>query len=54
LQEIYDEIDRLESVSEVMVAREQAIPLGLWLLLTGMALVAGATALRGSRWGLVP
>ena len=54
LQEIYDEIDRLESVSEVMVAREQAIPLGLWLLLTGMALVVGATALRGSRWGLVP
>ena len=54
LQEIYDEIDRLESVSEVMVAREQAIPLGLWLLLTGMAVVVGATALRGSRWGLVP
>lgn len=54
LQEIYDEIDRLESVSEVMVAREEAIPLGLWLLLTGMALVVGTTALRGSRWGLVP
>jgi Ca-activated chloride channel family protein len=54
LQEIYDEIDRLETVSEVMVEREQAIPLGLWLLLTGIALVVGTTTLRGSWWGLVP
>ena len=54
LQAIYDEIDRLEAVSEVMIEREQAIPLGLWLLLTGIALVVGTTTLRGSRWGLVP
>ena len=54
LQAIYDEIDRLEAVSEVMIEREQAIPLGLWLLLSGIVLVVGATTLRGSRWGLVP
>lgn len=54
LEAIYDEIDRLESVSEVMVERQQAIPLGLWLLLSGIVLVVGAATLRGSRWGLVP
>ena len=54
LESIYDEIDRLETVSEVMVEREEAIPLGLWLLLCGLILVVGATALRGSRWGVVP
>ena len=54
LEAIYDEIDRLEEVSEVMIEREQAIPLGLWLLLGAVLLVVGTTALRGSRWGLVP
>ena len=54
LEAIYDEIDLLETGSEVMVEREEVIPLGLWLLLCGMVLVIGVTILRGSRWGLVP
>jgi Ca-activated chloride channel family protein len=54
LEAIYDEIDRLEVASEVMTEREESVPLGLWLLLAGIALVVGATSLRGSRWGLVP
>ena len=54
LQAIYDEIDRLEAVSEVMTERKESVPLGLWLLFSGIVFVVGATTLRGSRWGLVP
>ena len=54
LDEIYDEIDRLEMPSEVMTEQREPIPLGLWFLLAGTVLVLCTTTLRGSRWGVVP
>jgi len=54
LEAIYDEIDRLEVASEVITEREESVPLGLWLVIGSMVLLAGANTLRGSRWGVLP
>ncbi len=54
LEDIYDEIDRLEVASEVIAEREESVPLGLWLVIGSMVFLAGANTLRGSRWGVLP
>jgi Ca-activated chloride channel family protein len=54
LEEIYVEIDRLAAPSEEIVERTEATPLGLWLLLAGLPVLLMGSALRGSRWGVLP
>lgn len=54
LEAIYDEIDRLTLPSEELVERTETEPLAWWLVLAGLAAVTTVTALRGSRWGVLP
>lgn len=54
LEQIYVEIDRLTEPSEELVDRIEVTPVGVWLLLTAMALLLPGAALRASRWGVIP
>ncbi len=54
LETIYEEIDRLTLPSEQMVERTETEPLGWWLLLGALAALVAASALRASRWGILP
>jgi len=54
LEQIYSEISRLAAPSQEMVARIEAIPIGLWFLLAAIFLLIAGSLLRGSRWGVLP
>lgn len=54
LEEIYSELDRLVQPSEQMGERIESTPFGWLFLLATLSLVTLATALRGSRWGVLP
>jgi hypothetical protein len=54
LAEIYHEIARLAAPSEELVVRSEVTPIGLWLLLAAFPLLLAGSALRGSRWGVLP
>ncbi len=48
------EIERLTLPSEELAERTETEPLGWGVLLTSLGLIATVTALRGSRWGVLP
>jgi len=54
LDSIYAEIDGLTVPSEEMAAQTLTVPVGLWLLLASLCVLVLTTALRASRWGVVP
>ena len=54
LDSIYLEIDRLAVVSDDLVVRTASTPLGVWLLVGAALALLSATAVRASRWGVVP
>jgi Ca-activated chloride channel family protein len=54
LETIYSEIDRLTMPSEELVERTETEPLAWWLLLGTLSAISAVTALRGSRWGVLP
>jgi Ca-activated chloride channel family protein len=54
LDSIYEEIARIAAPSEEMVVRTRADPIGFWFLVAAFPLLLGGTALRGSRWGVLP
>ena len=54
LDMISAEIERLTLPSEEIAQRTETEPLGWWVLLTSLALIAAVTSLRGSRWGVLP
>lgn len=54
LEAIYAEIDQLVQPSEQIGERVETTPLVWIFLLASLCLVTFATALRGSRWGVLP
>jgi Ca-activated chloride channel family protein len=54
LERIYEEIDRLVQPSERLEQRIEATPLAWILLVIALGLWVNVTALRGSRWGVLP
>jgi Ca-activated chloride channel family protein len=54
LDEIYAEIDRLTEPTEELVERAEIIPVGAWPIVAAMLLLVLGTAIRASRWGVVP
>ncbi len=44
----------LAAPSEEIVERTEATPIGLWFLLASMPILLLGSALRGSRWGVLP
>ena len=54
LEAIYEEIDRLAAPSEEIVERTESTPLALWVLMAGLLVLVLGSALRGSRWGVLP
>ena len=54
LDSIYLEIDRLAVVSDDLIVRAASTPLGVWLLVGAALALLSATAVRASRWGVVP
>jgi Ca-activated chloride channel family protein len=54
LDQIYAEIDRLTEPSEELVDRVEITPVGVWPLLATMMLLLLGSALRASRWGVIP
>ncbi len=54
LEDIYAEIDRLVQPSEETVQLVEVTPYG-WIFILGALLISFlATAIRGSRWGVLP
>jgi Ca-activated chloride channel family protein len=54
LEAIYEEIDRLVQPSDQVGERIETTPLAWMFLLASLSLMTLATALRGSRWGVLP
>lgn len=54
LDDIYDEIDRLVQPSEETIQRVETTAYSWVLALIALGLLALASALRGSRWGVLP
>ena len=54
LDEIYEEIDQLAVPSEELVERTESTPLSHWLLIASLPFLLMGSALRASRWGVLP
>jgi Ca-activated chloride channel family protein len=54
LDDIYDEIDRLVQPSEEPIQRVETTAYAWVFALIALGLLALASALRGSRWGVLP
>ena len=54
LDQIYGEIDRLTEPTEELVERSEIIPIGALPITVALLLLVAGTAMRASRWGVIP